>query len=357
MGGKKRITRMNGNIVFCVLLSLVCIIISYFLYMRIPADWVCEYNESPSEFHMAGMRGRINGFKSNIAFFTVSCAVIAADIFYILFSGLAKSELPWVKVGAADCLIRSACLYINILSGMIISAMLFLAAFADREYRIIPDQFSLIICITALIRTAVLYAFSGNASRLFAVLICTISPAVATTLLILIVNSATALTAGRTAIGAGDLKLFAAAALALPANLPYGAQALALPANLPYGAQTTALPANLPYGAQALALPANLPHGAQALALPANLPHGAQTTALPANLPYGAPSAAGAFVSYLQSGFAEGLILFSAANLMAAMVFSACISLQIYKAEEAQPFAPYIFFAYSLMRITAFSAG
>lgn len=98
--------------------------VAVILYMRMPARWLCEFDELPSELHMPGMRGSWAGTAQYAVFAVVFCAAL------IGFGG----GVSITKCAAVCCLLA--------------------AALSDAEYMIIPDQLLVIVLAAAFLSAA-----------------------------------------------------------------------------------------------------------------------------------------------------------------------------------------------------------
>lgn len=84
--------------------------VSVAVYMRIPARWLCEFDELPGEVHMPGMRGAWKGAER----FSIFALIFVGALFCFF------KDISALKCAAVICL--------------------FAAALCDTEYMIIPDQ-------------------------------------------------------------------------------------------------------------------------------------------------------------------------------------------------------------------------
>lgn len=161
-----------GNIEVIAVIAAIVVIMpaAAGIYRRIPARWLCEYDELPGEIHMMGFRWSMPLYVRALVF------MIAAAVFYTgLCSGIEESRAEAAftqiieagvqrtvekgaagaetgretqmaaekgtaagKIGGAVCL-------------LVISAVLAVIVFCDIEYMIIPDQLLgvLTVCATA----------------------------------------------------------------------------------------------------------------------------------------------------------------------------------------------------------------
>lgn len=105
--------------------------VSMAVYMKIPARWLCEFDELPGEVHMPGMRGAWKGAER-------------FSIFALMF------------IGALFCFFKdmSALKYAAVIC-------LFAAALCDAEYMIIPDQ----LLAAALAAAFLMAAAAGSAEQ------------------------------------------------------------------------------------------------------------------------------------------------------------------------------------------------
>lgn len=92
--------------------------------MRMPARWLCEFDELPSELHMPGIRGSWTG--------AARYAVFAAVFFAALIGS--SGGVSIIKYAAMCCLLA--------------------AALSDAEYMIIPDQLLAVVLAAAFLSAA-----------------------------------------------------------------------------------------------------------------------------------------------------------------------------------------------------------
>lgn len=112
--------------VICIPSGFLLTALGYLLLNRIPASWLCDYNETPSEELLSGKRFRyLRGWGIPISIVMSVCLVLCRlqfnkgfDIYFILLS-------------------------LIVFTGILI-------AIADFKYQIIPDQFTIAIGILAL---------------------------------------------------------------------------------------------------------------------------------------------------------------------------------------------------------------
>lgn len=160
------------------------------VYMRLPAGWLCDFDEAPCELHMPGFRGTFSR-TAGAAFFV--CVSLAAFAVYS-----AAGLYPWTAA-ALICLAA--------------------AALSDIEYMIIPDQLLLAAAICALAAAGA----RGMTEAASGVLLYTCGASVKAAALgalaggglMLLSALAAAVFYGAGAIGTGDIKmLFVCGALA-----------------------------------------------------------------------------------------------------------------------------------------------
>ncbi|MBQ3692459.1 MAG: prepilin peptidase [Clostridia bacterium] len=101
---------------------------------KIPAKWLCDYNETPSEELLGGNRYKVK--PTGI----IMGAVLAAAMFSTAIVTGLKATLPCV---------------------MLLYAVMLLIAASDAKYTIIPDQFTIAVAVISLIFAAVDF-FTGK---------------------------------------------------------------------------------------------------------------------------------------------------------------------------------------------------
>ena len=113
-------------IIFCVPAGILLTALGYFIINRVPAKWLCDYNETPSEELLSGKR---------VSFLP---AGIPASLVMVL--SLVMCRLQFNK--GYD-------IYFCLLSLILFDCLLI--AIADIKYQIIPDQFTIAFGVLALI--------------------------------------------------------------------------------------------------------------------------------------------------------------------------------------------------------------
>lgn len=110
---------------FCYAAAALMIAAAAFLYMRIPAGWLCDFDEEACEMHFPGIRGR--GHRPAVMFTAGLAAMVCMS------RGLA-SVLTDCRESGQGLLLCLQCLWI-----CAAFVMLAAAGMADVEYMIIPD--------------------------------------------------------------------------------------------------------------------------------------------------------------------------------------------------------------------------
>lgn len=112
--------------VLCIPLGFAMTALGYSIINRVPAKWLCDYNETPSEELLSGKRIRYLPSGIAVSFLMVVCLILCRlqfnkgyDIYFCILSLI-----------LFDCL---------------------LIAIADIKYQIIPDQFTIILGILAIL--------------------------------------------------------------------------------------------------------------------------------------------------------------------------------------------------------------
>ena len=112
--------------ILCIPLGIVLTVLGYFIINRIPATWLCDYNETPSEELLSGKRVK----------FVPSGLFVSA----VMVVGLVLCRLQFNK--GYD-------VYFIILALILFDCMLI--AVADIKYQIIPGQFTIVLGVLAVI--------------------------------------------------------------------------------------------------------------------------------------------------------------------------------------------------------------
>ncbi|MEE0265237.1 MAG: A24 family peptidase [Acutalibacteraceae bacterium] len=176
---------------FNVIMVMVSAIVGALLFAcsvlvlnRVPAPWLCDYDEEPSEEMLSGKR-----FKGALLYATGS--VLSAAAFALIY------------------LVYGFTLYTPIL--MALTFVLTMIILSDGKYYIIPDQFAIISAVLSLI-FAYYDLFNGQhvIKSWWSPLVGGISVAT----LIIVVNLITMLIVKKDGMGFGDVKLFAAIGIA-----------------------------------------------------------------------------------------------------------------------------------------------
>lgn len=168
---------MNGGaVLLCAAAGLACGAACVGVLNAVPSKWLCDYGEEPPA-SLYGVRARLSreGAAAGL------CLVPAF-------------ALLWMQAGGRTVPFFSACTA---------AALLVLTALADGKYRIIPDQFVLLLLLPGAAGV-----FSGTTGWLPALL-----GALSGALLWVLLGLAGALFYRRETVGAGDVKLFAAVGL------------------------------------------------------------------------------------------------------------------------------------------------
>lgn len=170
----------------CVLLGVLLTWLSYRLINRIPATWLCDYNETPSAELLSGKR--VSFTKSGIVMSIVAAACLFAcrlqfnrgfDIYFIVFA-----------------LIIVVCLMI---------------AVCDLKYTIIPDQFTVALAVLGL--SISIYDLIRGFGILHKAWWSPLAGAALGAGAMILIDLIGMLIYKRTGMGFGDVKLFAAVGL------------------------------------------------------------------------------------------------------------------------------------------------
>ena len=106
--------------------ALIITACSIALYKKMPALWLCEYDEYPEEMHLPGFRDRMKPLQK---------AAVPAVLWALVFTGL--------QLRAGGCggfLWRTPASGPALLSVLPVMILLVTAALSDAAYRILPDQ-------------------------------------------------------------------------------------------------------------------------------------------------------------------------------------------------------------------------
>ncbi len=166
------------------LFGILSFIVAVLVLNKIPAKWLCDYDETPSEEMLNGKR-----FKGSLLYAT----------------GCAMSALAFATV----YLVYGATLYTPVLMGL--AFILTTIILSDGKYFIIPDQFAIISAVLSLVFA---YYDFFNKQYIIKSWWSPIVGGVGVALLIIIVNLLTVLIAKKDGMGFGDVKLFAAIGIA-----------------------------------------------------------------------------------------------------------------------------------------------
>lgn len=166
------------------LLGILFFVLAVFTLNKVPAKWLCDYDETPSEEMLSGKR-----FKGSLLY-TIGCTMSALAF-------------------ATIYLVYGATLYTPVLMGL--TFLLTAIILSDGKYFIIPDQFVVISAVLSLI-----FAYYDLFNRQYVIKNwwSPIVGGVGVALLIIIVNLLTVLIAKKDGMGFGDVKLFAAIGIA-----------------------------------------------------------------------------------------------------------------------------------------------
>ncbi|MEE0061034.1 MAG: A24 family peptidase [Acutalibacteraceae bacterium] len=171
-------------VIVSAILGALLFVCSVFVLNRVPAPWLCDYDEEPSEEMLSGKR-----FKGASLYVTGS--VLSAAAFALIY------------------LVYGFTIYTPIL--MVLSFVLTMIILSDCKYYIIPDQFAILSAVFSLM-FAYYDFFNGKyiIKSWWSPLVGGISVAA----LIIIVNLLTILIAKKDGMGFGDVKLFAGIGIA-----------------------------------------------------------------------------------------------------------------------------------------------
>ena len=112
------------RIVFAAVCGDLVLFAAKAVYMRLPAHWLCDFDEQPWEMHMPGFRGQ-------------RCKVFCAGLWSVLLIFIVRVQHELEKA-VEDGAVLIAVVDIVLTAGVCICAVVI--AFGDRDYMIIPDQ-------------------------------------------------------------------------------------------------------------------------------------------------------------------------------------------------------------------------
>lgn len=171
-------------LIISALSGILLFLSGVFILNRVPAEWLCDYDEQPSEELLSGKR-----YKGNFLYVTGS--LLSATAFVLVY------------------LVYGATVYSPVL--MALTFVLTMVILSDGKYFIIPDQFAIFAAVLSLVFAY--YDFFNNQYLIKNWW----SPLVAGAgvgLLIVLVNLITILIVKKDGMGFGDVKLFAAVGIA-----------------------------------------------------------------------------------------------------------------------------------------------
>lgn len=171
-------------ILISALLGVLLFVGGVFILNKVPAQWLCDYDEKPSEEMLSGKRFR--GIFLYIIGGTVSA--IAFAVIYLIYG---------------------ATLYTPVLMGL--TFLLTMIILSDGKYFIIPDQFAIFSGILSIVFA---YYDFFNEQHIIKSWWSPIVGGLSVAVLIIIVNLLTILIAKKDGMGFGDVKLFAAVGIA-----------------------------------------------------------------------------------------------------------------------------------------------
>ncbi|MEE0931080.1 MAG: A24 family peptidase [Acutalibacteraceae bacterium] len=155
-----------------------------FILNKVPAEWLCDYDEQPSEELLSGKR-----YKGT--FLYVVGSLLSAVAFVLVY------------------LVYGATIYSPVL--MALTFVLIMIILSDGKYFIIPDQFAIFAAILSLVFA---YYDFFNSQYLIKNWWSPLVAGAGVGLLIILVNLITILIAKKDGMGFGDVKLFAAVGIA-----------------------------------------------------------------------------------------------------------------------------------------------
>lgn len=170
--------------VVSAVLGALLFVFGIFVLNKVPAQWLCDYDEEPSEEMLNGKR-----FKG--AFLYITGSILSALAFAMVY------------------LVYGMSWYTPVL--MALTFLLTMVILSDGKYFIIPDQFAIFAGVVSLIFA---YYDFFNEQHIIKSWWSPIVGGVGVALLIIIVNLLTMLIVKKDGMGFGDVKLFAAVGIA-----------------------------------------------------------------------------------------------------------------------------------------------
>ena len=121
------------RIVFAAVCGGLVLFAAKAVYMRLPAHWLCDFDEQPWEMHMPGFRGR------KCRWFYAAFEVALMISFYRICTGSCESGTGFMIAAA------------RLTAGGITAACAAVIALSDRDYMIVPDQLVIVMGICSIV--------------------------------------------------------------------------------------------------------------------------------------------------------------------------------------------------------------
>lgn len=167
----------------CLPIGLLMAVLAYVVINKVPAKWLCDYEEEPSEELLSGKRIKFNWTVAVVAIITAACLILCRLQFnkgYDIYFGVFALVI-W------DCL---------------------LITISDAKYQIIPDQFTAALAVLAVLISV--YDLVRGFHILHTAWWSPLAGMVIGAATMLAINFIGGLVYHREGMGFGDVKLFAA---------------------------------------------------------------------------------------------------------------------------------------------------
>lgn len=132
------------KMIISVILGFLTGLSVVFIFNRIPAKWLCDYNEKPDKELMDPMIQRVKGWPWRW---------IYAGLFACIAIRLAFTQVndpPHGLEGLPEYMIQTIAQCQLMLAGLLACLAMTIIALADHKYMIVPDQFVIVLAIASL---------------------------------------------------------------------------------------------------------------------------------------------------------------------------------------------------------------
>lgn len=198
------------QIIFAAVCGVIVLFAAKEVYMRLPAHWLCDFDEQPWELHMPGFRG-------------LRCRWLCAGYLIVWITGLLRIFRQAAASGAScggmsdagfDWLTGTVSVpaMIKLTAVIIICICATVIALSDRDYMIVPDQLVVVMGICSIFMSLASSSgdavFAGNLQACLRISFCEIIyGALWGAALMLSVSAIGIITGKGAACGFGDVKL------------------------------------------------------------------------------------------------------------------------------------------------------